>query len=186
MTENVFGPLPLPSSVLVPMCFCGDPCKVANSDEEDTYRQRYWMCSNFAFEPTLRQRRINKLVRNWCCVIIILCQMKSYMIYLFCNKCICCRPLHRSVILSSRSTLRSSLKTRNECRNCCGGRQRTRRWWRKDAERRLQKKSTRKRRRVVAYREEKEKKLERARRAKIAMEENPDALRKGKWPHCTQ
>ena len=39
---------------------------------------------------------------------------------------------------------------------------------------------------IAAYREEREKKLERARRAKAAMEENPDALRKGKWPRCTQ
>ena len=39
---------------------------------------------------------------------------------------------------------------------------------------------------VATYREEREKKLERARRVKIAMEENPDALRKGKWPRCTQ
>ena len=39
---------------------------------------------------------------------------------------------------------------------------------------------------VAAYREDREKKLEHARRAKAAMEENPDALRKGKWPHCTQ
>ena len=42
------------------------------------------------------------------------------------------------------------------------------------------------RRRVATYREEREKKLECARRAKAAMEENLDALRKGKWPHCTQ
>jgi hypothetical protein len=41
-------------------------------------------------------------------------------------------------------------------------------------------------RRVAEYREEKEKKLERARRAKDAMEENPEAFRKGKWPRCTQ
>ena len=41
-------------------------------------------------------------------------------------------------------------------------------------------------RRVAAYREEREKKLECAHRAKAAMEENPDALRKGKWPRCTQ
>jgi hypothetical protein len=41
-------------------------------------------------------------------------------------------------------------------------------------------------RRVAECREEKEKKLERARRAKDAMEENPDAFRKGKWPRCTQ
>ena len=64
MTGNAFDPLPLPSGVPVSMCFCGDPCKVAKSDEEDMYRQRYWMCSNFAFEPTLRQRRINKMVSN--------------------------------------------------------------------------------------------------------------------------
>ena len=42
------------------------------------------------------------------------------------------------------------------------------------------------RRRVAVYREEREKKLERACRAKAAMEENPDALRKGKWSRCTQ
>ena len=42
------------------------------------------------------------------------------------------------------------------------------------------------RRRVATYREKREKKLERARQAKAAMEENPDALRKGKWPRCTQ
>jgi hypothetical protein len=42
------------------------------------------------------------------------------------------------------------------------------------------------RRRVAVYREERENKLKRARRAKEAMEENPDALRKGKWPRCTQ
>ncbi|RCV15117.1 hypothetical protein SETIT_3G032400v2, partial [Setaria italica] len=58
---NAFDPLPLPSGVPVPMCFCDDPCKVAKFDAEDTYKQRYWMCSNFAFEPTLRQRRINKM-----------------------------------------------------------------------------------------------------------------------------
>ena len=42
------------------------------------------------------------------------------------------------------------------------------------------------RRRVASYREERERKLERALRAKAAMEENLDALRKRKWPRCTQ
>ena len=41
------------------------------------------------------------------------------------------------------------------------------------------------RRHVAVYRKEREKKLERACRAKAAMEENPDAPRKGKWPRCT-
>ena len=42
------------------------------------------------------------------------------------------------------------------------------------------------RRHAAARREEREKKLERVRHAKAALEENPDALRKGKWPRCTQ
>ena len=42
------------------------------------------------------------------------------------------------------------------------------------------------RRRVAAYREEREKNLERARRTKAAMEEDPDVLRKEKWPRYTQ
>jgi len=41
-------------------------------------------------------------------------------------------------------------------------------------------------RREAVAREVREKKLERAHCEKAAMEENPDALRKGKWPHCTQ
>jgi hypothetical protein len=41
-------------------------------------------------------------------------------------------------------------------------------------------------RHVAAYREEREQKLERVRRAKAMIEENPDAQRKGKWPRCTQ
>ena len=42
------------------------------------------------------------------------------------------------------------------------------------------------RRRVVSHREERERKLERARRAKAAMKENLDVQRKEKWPRCTQ
>jgi hypothetical protein len=42
------------------------------------------------------------------------------------------------------------------------------------------------RRRVASYKEERKKKLELMRRAKEAMEENPDALKKGKWSRCTQ
>ena len=41
-------------------------------------------------------------------------------------------------------------------------------------------------RRAAAAEEERERKKERARRAKEATEENPDALRKRKWPRCTQ
>ena len=41
-------------------------------------------------------------------------------------------------------------------------------------------------RRQAEAREVRERKLERVHRAKAALEENPDAMRKGKWPRCTQ
>ena len=62
-TGDAYVRLPLSSGVPVPMCFCGEPCKVDVSVEEDTYRQRYWMCANYAFDPTPRQIRIGLLVR---------------------------------------------------------------------------------------------------------------------------
>jgi hypothetical protein len=52
MTGNPYHPKPLPSGVPVPRCFCGSPCKVEISEDEKIYRQMYWMCSNFAWEPT--------------------------------------------------------------------------------------------------------------------------------------
>ncbi|CAO2047529.1 unnamed protein product, partial [Urochloa humidicola] len=34
---NAYALLPEPAGVPVPMCFCGDRCKVAESEEEETY-----------------------------------------------------------------------------------------------------------------------------------------------------
>ena len=48
--------------------------------------------------------------------------------------------------------------------------------WQEEQQRRL----------AVERWEDRERKLERVRRAKAAMEENPDAMSKGKWPRCTQ
>jgi len=97
---------PLPSGVPRLMCFCGDPCKVDISEDEKTYKQRYWMCSNFAWEPT-PQQRIKFIVRKFYCALRSLCHMKHD----FFNNDFCCRPLHRCVILSSGLTLRSKSQT---------------------------------------------------------------------------
>jgi hypothetical protein len=76
MTESPYVPNLLPSGVPIPMCFCGDPCKVDISEDEATYKQRYWMYSNFAWEPTECQRRSIFIVRNCFCLLINLCHMK--------------------------------------------------------------------------------------------------------------
>ena len=92
------------------------------------------------------------------------------------------------MILSSGSTLRSKRKTRSGCRTVTvGGRGQEMMEKRRRVEA-LEKehKEEEERRRVALYREERERKLERAQRAKAAMEENPDAQRKGKWFRCTQ
>jgi hypothetical protein len=110
-TGSPYDLKPFPSGVPRPMCFCGDPCKVEISEDEETYKQKYWMCSNFAWETTERQRRSNFIMRNFYCALSILCHKKSRTIYLFCNNCLCCKPLHHSVILSCGSTLRSRSRT---------------------------------------------------------------------------
>jgi hypothetical protein len=62
MTRTAFTRLPLPRGVPVLMCFCGDTCKVAKSDDEERYNQRYWMCDNYAFDPTPHQICIGLIV----------------------------------------------------------------------------------------------------------------------------
>jgi hypothetical protein len=76
MIESPYVPKLLSSSVPIPICFCGDPCKVDISKDETTYKQRYWMCFNFAWEPIERQRRSTFIVRNYFCSLINLCHMK--------------------------------------------------------------------------------------------------------------
>ncbi|XP_066358618.1 uncharacterized protein [Miscanthus floridulus] len=159
MTGNLFDPLPLPSGVLVPMCFCGDPCKVAKSDEDDTYRQRYWICSNFAFEPTLRQRRINKMTPT------PLCDFEQW--------------IDTEIKPEDNEWMQKLLWWKAEDKEMVEKR-------RREAAVEKEHKEEKEMRRVAAFREDREKKLERARRAKAAMKENPNALRKEKWPHCAQ
>jgi hypothetical protein len=76
MTESPYVLKPLPSGMPIPICFCDDPCKVDISEDEATYKQRYWMCSNFALEPTEHQRRSTFIVRNCFCLLINLYHMK--------------------------------------------------------------------------------------------------------------
>ncbi|TKV90469.1 hypothetical protein SEVIR_9G031200v4 [Setaria viridis] len=152
MTRNAFGPLPMPSGVPVPMCFCGDPCKIA-SDAEDTYRQRYWMCSNFAFEPTLCQRRINKMTPP------PLCDFEQW--------------IDTEIKPEDKEEMQEMLRWEEEMKETMEKRR-----GEKAAEK--EHKEEEERRHVAANEEEREKKLERARQAKVAIEENPDALTKGK------
>jgi hypothetical protein len=63
MMGTTFTHLPLSGGVPVPMCYCGNPCKVVKSDEEETYNQKYWMCDNYAFSSTPHQICIGLMVK---------------------------------------------------------------------------------------------------------------------------
>ncbi|CAN6350029.1 unnamed protein product [Urochloa humidicola] len=156
---NAYAKLPLPSGVPVPMCFCGDPCKVDISEEEETYKQRYWMCANYAFEPTPQQIRIGLLTPP------LLCDFEQ---------CI-----DTEIKEEDKAWLERLKKWTAEDKELLERRRQA-----EEAEK--ERVAEIERRRATEAREEREKKLERIRRAKAAMEENPDALRKGKWPRCTQ
>ncbi|XP_066355742.1 uncharacterized protein [Miscanthus floridulus] len=141
------------------MCYCGDPCRVAISEEEETYKQRYWMCDNYAFDPTPRQIRIGLITPPPFCEfeqwidneikekdMLYLGKLKEW-------------EAERKELLEKRRQEEAVEKERAE-----------------EAEMRH----------AAQHKEKREKKLERVRRAKAAMEENLDALKKGKWPRYTQ
>ncbi|CAN6331696.1 unnamed protein product [Urochloa humidicola] len=156
---NAYALLPEPAGVPVLMCFCGDRCKVAESEEEETYRQRYWMCANYAFDPTPQQIRIGLLTPP------PLCDFEQW--------------IDTEIKPADKEWLEKLKRWAAEDKELLE---------RKRAAEAAEKEREEERRMRAAakVREEREKKLERVRRAKAALEENPDALNKGKWPRCTQ
>ncbi|CAN6239698.1 unnamed protein product [Urochloa humidicola] len=156
---NAYAHLPEPAGVPVLMCFCGDRCKVAQSEEEETYRQRYWMCANYAFDPTPQQIRIGLMTPP------PLCDFEQW--------------IDTEIKEKDKEWLETLKRWTAEDKELL---ERKRAAEAAEKER----KAERQMRLAVEARDEREKKLERVRRAKEALEENPDALNKGKWPRCTQ
>jgi hypothetical protein len=116
MTGTTFTRLPLPSGVPVLMCFCGDPCKVAKSDKKESYNQRYWICKNYAFNPTPRQIRIGLLVRIFI-FYNIFTVIHNHVCFISNSRCVTIEyftdPSPAFVTLSSGSTLRSKSRVRS-------------------------------------------------------------------------
>ncbi|KAG2587730.1 hypothetical protein PVAP13_5NG166700 [Panicum virgatum] len=156
---NAYAALPLPSGVHVPMCFCGNPCKVAESDEKDTYKQRYWMCANYAFDPPRRMIRIGLLTPP------PLCDFEQW--------------IDMEIIPEDKRYMELCKKWEAERLERVEKR-------RQEEVAEKERKEEMERRHAAELREDRERKLERARHVKAALEDNLDALRKGKWPRCTQ
>ncbi|XP_066328075.1 uncharacterized protein [Miscanthus floridulus] len=150
---TTFTRLPLPIGVPVPMCYCGDRCRVAISDEEKTYKQRYWMCDNWQSGHTPRQIRIGLLDPP------PLCDFDEW--------------IGTEIKEKYKEHLRKMKEWEVERKELFEKR-------RKDEPAEKEHKEEAERRYAAQRMEERKKKLERVRRAKSAVEKNPDALRKGK------
>ncbi|KAJ1267757.1 hypothetical protein BS78_07G082400, partial [Paspalum vaginatum] len=134
-------------------------CKIEKSDEEETFRQRYWMCGNWAFDPPLKEVMRGVLEPP------PLCDFEEWIETEFAEK--------------DKDYLKSMKEWHAEINKRIVERKR-------EEEARKEHIAEEKHRLAAKRKAEREVKLARARRAKAVLEENPDALRKGKWPCCTQ
>ncbi|WVZ59269.1 hypothetical protein U9M48_009437 [Paspalum notatum var. saurae] len=153
-----YSRMAIPAGLVPPMCFCGDPCKLEMSDEEETFRRRYWMCANWAFDPP------EKALMKGTIESPPLCDFEEW--------------IDKEVKEKDREWF-NELRDWNAKINAGIAA-------RKEEEQRNECIAEEKRRAAAKRKAEREVKLARARRAKAALEENPDALRKEKWPRCTQ
>ncbi|WVZ94754.1 hypothetical protein U9M48_040616 [Paspalum notatum var. saurae] len=151
--------MPIPAGLVPPMCFCGDPCKMEMSDEEETFRRRYWMCGNWAFDP------LEKTVLRGILEPPPLCDFEEW--------------IDQEVKEKDREWF-NEMKDWNAKINAGIAAKK------KEEEQRKERIAEERRRAAAKRKAEREVKLARVRRAKAATEENPDALRKGKWPRCMQ
>ncbi|KAJ1268508.1 hypothetical protein BS78_07G140900 [Paspalum vaginatum] len=150
--------LPIPADMVPPMCFCDDLCKMEKSDEEDTYRRRYWMYANWVFDPPEKAVIRGELEPP------PLCDFEEW--------------IDTEVKPEDRGHLEGCKEFDREIK---------RRIALRKEEEKMKTKVEEEHMRITALNKvEREIKLARAKRAKAALEENPDALRKGKWPRCTQ
>ncbi|KAJ1255403.1 hypothetical protein BS78_K245100 [Paspalum vaginatum] len=153
-----YSRMPIRAGMVPPMCFCGDPCKMEASDEEETYRRRYWMYGNWAFDPP------EKAVLRGVLEPPPLCDFEEW--------------IDTEVKEFDRQHLQGCKEFDAEIKRSIALRKKEEAAREKLAEERCRAAATRKAKREV--------KLARATRAKAAQEEDLDALRKGKWPRCTQ
>jgi hypothetical protein len=58
----------VPQGVHVPMCFCGDLCKLVKSQAlGDFYGMRFLMCDNYAYDPPKRFGNVRPKVLTFPC-----------------------------------------------------------------------------------------------------------------------
>ncbi|WVZ91369.1 hypothetical protein U9M48_037551 [Paspalum notatum var. saurae] len=153
-----YSRMAIPVGLVPPMCFCGDPCKLEMSDEDETFRRRYWMCANWAFDPpekALMKGRIEPPP---------LCDFEEW--------------IDKEVKEKDREWF-NELRDWNAKINAGIAARK------KEEEQRNERIAEEKHRAAAKRKAEREVKLARARKAKAALEENPNAPRKGKWPRCT-
>ncbi|CAN6209843.1 unnamed protein product [Urochloa humidicola] len=177
----------VPEGVHVPMCFCGDLCKLVQSKVLGVYYgMRFFMCDNFDYDPPkLHGSMRPKVFANPAIVFY-----QFYLSYSKLGKSKTPPPL--CDFLQWLDTEQSAADKAHVEEQASAARARWLRMMHEDEQEEKRKKDREEIRKRVEEVErqkahereaERERKRERARRAKAA---GPEAIRKGKYPRCTQ
>ena len=166
-----------------PMCYCGDTCILGVSGLYETLMMRYWKYSNFQYDPTKEISVSILLFTNKLLFVIV-----HYVTFwsLLQNPPPLC-DFRQWIDTARPQAAFEFFERQKEKRE--RDRQIQQRWEMENErdERARIKREEEERKAAEQRAAERERKLERARRNKAAMEEGgEDALRKGKWPRCTQ
>jgi len=177
----------VPEGVHVPMCFCGDLCKLVQSKIlGDCYGMRFFMCDNFEYDPP----KVSGSMRAKVFTNPVMFFYPFHVSYSYFGELKTPPPL--CDFLQWLDTEQSNEDKAHVEHEAASARARWQRMMHEEEQEKKRKKDQeeiRKRfeeveRQAAQEREaERERKRERARRAKAA---GPEAIRKGKYPRCTQ
>lgn len=178
----------VPEGVNVPMCFCGDLCKLVRCKVlGDYYGMRFFMCDNYEYDPPKIYSSVRaKVITNHSSV------FSTPFFPKYSNLLGAQSPPHLCDFMQWLDTQQSAEDKAHVEEEAASARARWQRMMHEEQREEKRKKDQEDIRRRMedidrkeaeAREADRERKRERARRAKEA---GPEAIRKGKYPRCTQ
>jgi hypothetical protein len=180
--------VPVPRGIHVPMCFCGDDCKLVQCKVVgDVYGMRFWMCNNYDHSPIKPFGNVRPKVCNTCSIY----DLNLFSLYVL--TCLCAKTppalCDFRQWLDTEQAQADKEHVQRTARSAAESWQRMLRAEQEEEKRKAREEEVRARKEAAereaaeAREADRERKRERARRAKAA---GPEAIRKGKYPRCTQ
>lgn len=180
--------VPVPRGINVPMCFCGDDCKLVQCKVlGDPYGMRFWMCNNYDHSPIKPFGNVRPKV----CTSFSMCNLYFCSLYVLTRHCAKTPPALCDFMqwLDTEQAQADKDHVERTARSAAESWQQMLRAQEEQEKRKAREEEVRARKEAAereaaeAREADRERKRERARRAKAA---GPEAIRKGKYPRCTQ